>query len=409
MTINYNGTDNWKKDIRLKAVSDKVLGGLDQPANVASQDLADCTVYLKNQDFRDMKEQMEIASGGNATIRRDSYGVIDYFYKINKFQPVYYASIGFTYCGNYTGIWSPTRLYHPAFYVNGTLKDYLLMSIFPAVKKTISSTDLWVPQSSPTFTGTPSVATARTMATAKGTGYHLMNLYEHGAVSLISLRFKANLKGNDYVGAHYATASTVNNGGYAPNIDYLTGYSYGCPSDWRHNNEPWGIVDLVGNKYEFLDGIYINNGQIYTYSTRDNYYTETEASWTATGLYYSKPGSNLEINTTSSTSGTYSLDYNSLPLVTTTGANTLTDSTWISDLMLCRQNNQPGHIVSVPAMAGVEGHLQIDTTKPKAYFGIGGDRTGAGLSKKIGLGAKGAIVDPIYSPYFWTPRICLFE
>ena len=54
------------------------------------------------------------------------------------------------------------------------------------------------------------------------------------------------------------------------------------PDAWRHNNSPWGISDLVGNVWEWLDGFKLQDGQIIA----STFNTPAEASWAAQAAYF---------------------------------------------------------------------------------------------------------------------------
>lgn len=54
------------------------------------------------------------------------------------------------------------------------------------------------------------------------------------------------------------------------------------PDAWRHNNSPWGISDLVGNVWEWLDGFKLQDGQIIA----STFNTQAEASWAAQAAYF---------------------------------------------------------------------------------------------------------------------------
>ena len=54
------------------------------------------------------------------------------------------------------------------------------------------------------------------------------------------------------------------------------------PDAWRHNNSPWGISDLVGNVWEWLDGFKLQDGQIIA----STFNTQAEASWAAQTAYF---------------------------------------------------------------------------------------------------------------------------
>jgi hypothetical protein len=384
MTFIYNGSDNYVDDVRLRSATDQVKGGLNNPANVASQDLADCATFLKAQDIRDMQAQVEAASGGTATIRVDGANLIDYFYIMEKFKPSDLDSD----MGIYSGItgWSG-REYHPAFYVNGTLKDRILFSIFSGNVETISSTE-YMKQSINTnpLADEYAIAQIRLMCSNKGTGYHLMNYLEHSAASLMSLDSIAELKGNDNNGTTYGTTTNNSLRGrpYNPAAPDVT-YAGSGPLEWRHNHQPWGIADLVGNIGEVLDGIYTNLGQIYMFSTRDNYYTESEVNYTATGIFYDKQTSPTNLILNNAQTGTTFDDRAFQDLLISAAlkasANELIDSSYITDTLICKQWNKTGTLTT-PALIGTNdlGTINGRSLTTKAYVIAGGSYNYQNLS-----------------------------
>lgn len=339
MPFNFPGTDTtFIENVRCKSVTDNVLGGLNGPANVGLQDLADRTQFLNSQDFAYLQSQIEKISGGNITIRMDDHGHIDYFFVLEKFKPSEIDSD----MGDYTNItgWS-TREYHPSFYVNGVLKDRILVSIFTGTVDITTTPDTFrQPGANENpMTSEYTISELRTYITNKGTGYHLMNFLEYSAIALKSLEKMQKVYGNDAEGKSSGTAANAGLSGrnqFLP-IDGLC-YVGSGPDEWNHNGQTFGISDIVGNVQQALDGIYISAGQIYTYSTRDNNYTEVEGSYTATSIFYKVDGGpSLVLDTSAGGSLPHSEEFTDMDLTTALKAagNELVDSTYIVDTLLC--------------------------------------------------------------------------
>ncbi|WP_243033019.1 hypothetical protein [Vibrio cincinnatiensis] len=58
------------------------------------------------------------------------------------------------------------------------------------------------------------------------------------------------------------------------------------PSSWRHDGTDFGVSDLVGNTWEWVDGMKMSGGQFIV----ADYTGQPEAEWSATGVYISETG-----------------------------------------------------------------------------------------------------------------------
>ncbi|EFA5983846.1 SUMF1/EgtB/PvdO family nonheme iron enzyme [Escherichia coli] len=120
----------------------------------------------------------------------------------------------------------------------------------------------------------------------KGAGWHLMTMHEWAAISLWCMANGFEPRGNTNYGR--AHDRDVERGrrtdGWMPGDTAGTAsvHAGSGPDAWRHNNSPWGISDLVGNVWEWLDGFKLQDGQIIA----STFNTQAEASWAAQAAYF---------------------------------------------------------------------------------------------------------------------------
>ncbi|HFI8041355.1 TPA: SUMF1/EgtB/PvdO family nonheme iron enzyme [Escherichia coli] len=120
----------------------------------------------------------------------------------------------------------------------------------------------------------------------KGAGWHLMTMHEWAAISLWCMANDFEPRGNtNYGRAHdrYVERGRRTDGRMAGDTAGTARVHAGSgPDAWRHNNSPWGISDLVGNVWEWLDGFKLQDGQIIA----STFNTQAEASWAAQAAYF---------------------------------------------------------------------------------------------------------------------------
>jgi hypothetical protein len=165
---------------------------------------------------------------------------------------------------------------HPAFIVKGIVKNEILVATYPAILE--KGCAISVPGQSPRVS--INFDSAKAACEQNGPGFHLMTAWERAAVALWCLKNAFQPRGNTSSGkSHEAPWET---GTPAPDNAAKTLGGSG-PASWRHDGTMAGIADLVGNVYEWLDGLKTVDGRLYF--PADNDFTLPEAQWPASSIY----------------------------------------------------------------------------------------------------------------------------
>ncbi|NMM40459.1 SUMF1/EgtB/PvdO family nonheme iron enzyme [Pseudoalteromonas arctica] len=137
---------------------------------------------------------------------------------------------------------------------------------------------------------------AKALCNKKGAGWHMMSIHEWAAIALWSLANDTVPRGNtNYARSHenkLETARSSDNGipGDASGLARTdTGKG---PATWSHDHTEWGIQDLVGNVWEWLDQMMLSEGQVIT--TLDNNPEIVEENWIKHSAYFDSPVANTE-------------------------------------------------------------------------------------------------------------------
>jgi len=173
---------------------------------------------------------------------------------------------------------------HPAFIVNGVAKNEIYIGAYQAIleKNCAISIPGQLPKSSINYDA------AKAACVANGPGFHLMTAWEWAAIAMWCYKNGFQPRGNTGYGrSHEATWETaVRTDGRNPGATDGTPRTLGGsgPVSWRHDNTLAGIADLVGNVWEWNDGLKMVDGRLYF--PVDNNYSLAESSWPASPVYF---------------------------------------------------------------------------------------------------------------------------
>lgn len=243
---------------------------------------------------------LAIAGGTGGTVRVltvDGSGAVTSVQIANPGSGYSAATGAATTGGTGTGCTITTTIgpVYPAFLVNGVEKMELLISMFKATSfngttfhgsgagyRAVSWPGLMP-------TGSLDFDANKLLHTAKGSGWHMMSMWERALIMWLSMKMGTEPRGNTYYGrsheSGYEYECAVRSDGLAPGTAPGTAkHRNGSgPSRWSHNGERWGIHDLVGSMYEWTDLFKLVDGLIKM--PNDNNISLAEASWPSQGVY----------------------------------------------------------------------------------------------------------------------------
>ncbi|WP_429884770.1 SUMF1/EgtB/PvdO family nonheme iron enzyme [Geoalkalibacter halelectricus] len=198
-----------------------------------------------------LRQSVEAATGGQVTVMYDDKGYPSHMCRVPMFT-----------LDTIDPSWPAVP--HPAFVVNGTTKSEIWIGQYPAVIH--DNRALSLPGRDPA--ASINFDTADVRCSAKGAGWHMMTNAEWAAIALLNHKARGadTIRGNTSYGRdHVATYETApRQDGATPGLASgtartLTGAG---PASWRHNGEPSGIADLVGNVWEWQRGMRLVDGEI---------------------------------------------------------------------------------------------------------------------------------------------------
>jgi formylglycine-generating enzyme len=219
---------------------------------------------MENMSNDELRQFVETESGGKQTVLYTSKGQASFFNVIERFNlEDLHPSLG-------TGP-------HPAFVVNGVVKDRIYIATYQAVLRDGEAVSL--PNQDPATS--IDFDQARAACLAAGPGFHLLTNWEWAAIALWCAANSHDVRGNTNCGKSHSHPEEK---GIRAARSYITLTGSG-PDSWRHNGTPSGIADLVGNVWEWVDGLKLSGGEIIM--SMDNALAESEGGWTKTGAVVS--------------------------------------------------------------------------------------------------------------------------
>lgn len=235
------------------------------------------------------KKAVESASGGKNTVVYDAQGNPNVMVVVPRFNV---EDLGLTELDLGSGT-------HPAFQTNGAPRSEILVGKFLASNASGGTAVVGgvQPRASVNFD------TAKNFCTQKGDNWHLMSIHEWAAIALWSLANGTVPRGNTNYGRshenNWETAPRAD-GGIPGDTDGTARTDTGKgPAGWGHDHTDFGIQDLVGNVWEWIDQMKLQDGRIIT--TLDNNPSVAEANWTPHQAYYdstSETGGSPILNST---------------------------------------------------------------------------------------------------------------
>lgn len=203
------------------------------------------TIFVKD----DLRASVEAASGGRQTVLYTAKGQPTFMNIIPKFNlEDIDPELG-------TGV-------HPAFIVDGKEIPEIFIGTYQGIIKNSELLSLpgVNPSRSISFDGFVDAARAC------GAGFHLMTNAEWAAIQLWCMKNGFQPRGNtNYGRAHDSTFETgrVITGGTPGDSNSANATLTGSgPASWRHDNSNGGIADLVGNIWEWVGGMRLQDGEI---------------------------------------------------------------------------------------------------------------------------------------------------
>lgn len=270
----------------IQKVETKSNSAIQAAENTFNQKVGELTNYA----IEGHKKAIEDASGGRNTIIIDDQGNPNVMVRIPRFtyEDVNAAILANTGVDLQLGTGTPTM-----FLTNGVPRSEVLIGKYLASAGANGGCSVVggvQPRTSVNYD------TAKSLCENKGAGWHMMSIHEWAAIALWAYANQTVPRGNtNYGRAHdnkLESARRADNGTPGDTSGTARTDTGKGPATWGHDHTEFGVQDLVGNVWEWLDQMKLDDGQIIT--TLDNHPDIAEVNWHKHGAYLDSPSDSMD-------------------------------------------------------------------------------------------------------------------